>query len=156
MKIEICQTEPFGFDKTFIKKLFAHIERTMPRYAAAEVSVAFVDTHTIRTLNRRYRQKDKATDVLSFAERDSAVPQAATKYLGEIVIAYPYARRQAQREKRSIRAELSILLIHGFFHLAGHDHINPKERAWMEKHENKILSTYPPTRFVHHHANIGD
>jgi probable rRNA maturation factor len=79
------------------------------------VTVALVSDARIRALNRRYRGKDRATDVLSF-------PGAAPATLGDIVIAAGVARRQAQAAGHSVQTELRVLALHGLLHLLGYDH----------------------------------
>jgi probable rRNA maturation factor len=69
----------------------------------------------MRTLNRRFRRKDRATDVLAF-------PGSGDGFLGDIVIAVPYAARQAKRRGEPVSREIDRLLLHGFLHLSGYDH----------------------------------
>jgi probable rRNA maturation factor len=69
----------------------------------------------MRALNRRYRRKDRPTDVLSF-------PAGGGGLLGDIVISVPYATRQARRRRQPASAELDRLLLHGYLHLLGYDH----------------------------------
>jgi probable rRNA maturation factor len=71
----------------------------------------------MRTLNRRYRGKDKTTDVLAFP----AGPGSGG-FLGDIVISVPYAAREARRREDSRSREIDRLLVHGFLHLMGYDH----------------------------------
>ena len=73
-----------------------------------ELSVAFVDDATMRTLNRKFRRKDKTTDVLTFPD--------------EIVISVDQARRQARDEKHSLATEVRYLIAHGILHALGYDH----------------------------------
>ena len=68
----------------------------------------------MRTLNRRYRRKDRPTDVLSFPSNNGL--------LGDIVISVPYASRQAKRRREPPSREIDRLLLHGFLHLLGYDH----------------------------------
>ncbi len=75
----------------------------------------FCGDRKIRALNRRYRRKDRPTDVLAF-------PGAADGFLGDIVIAVPYAARQAKRRGEPPSREMDRLLLHGFLHLLGYDH----------------------------------
>ena len=77
-----------------------------------EISIAFVDDATIRGLNRKFRNKNKPTDVLTFPGEDAC----------EIVISIDQARRQALNEKHSLATELRYLLIHGILHGLGYDH----------------------------------
>jgi probable rRNA maturation factor len=86
-----------------------------PARARGSVTVALVSDARIRALNRRYRGKDRTTDVLSF-------PGAEPGMLGDIVIAAGVARRQAQAAGHSIQMELRVLALHGLLHLLGYDH----------------------------------
>jgi len=86
----------------------------------AELSLSFVENAEIRGLNRRFRGKNKATDVLSFPFNEQAAD--GRFYLGDIVISVPVARVQAARLGHALRRELEILAVHGFLHLLGYDH----------------------------------
>jgi probable rRNA maturation factor len=100
----------------------------------AELSVLLTDDVTIRKLNCDYRQKDRATDVLSFHFDSSAGATAsphADWLLGDIVISLDTAQRQAVGRKRPLAEEVRWLLAHGLLHLCGHDHANPKEKRVM-------------------------
>ncbi len=88
--------------------------------AEASLSVIFVSARKMRALNRLYRGKDYATDVLSF-DYDREELEGAP-FLGEIVIAPEVALAQAVRYGLSPEAELRKLLVHGILHLLGHDH----------------------------------
>lgn len=106
----------------------------------AEISIALVNDRTIRRLNKKYRRKDKVTDVLSFSEKDSGpfiVPQER-RYLGEIVISYKRVYKQAQLNKHSVQKEFDTLLVHGLLHLLGYDHTTGKSEKIMRDLENKI------------------
>jgi probable rRNA maturation factor len=84
---------------------------------AEELSVVVCGDARMRSLNRRYRGKDRTTDVLSFP----AGP-AAGGFLGDLVISVPEARRQARRGGVAFRAVMEKLLLHGLLHLLGYDH----------------------------------
>jgi probable rRNA maturation factor len=84
-----------------------------------EVSVLLATDATIRTLNRDFRKKDKATDVLSFPA-DPSHPDA--KVAGDLAISLDTARKQAEDHHHSLQTEVKILLLHGVLHLAGYDH----------------------------------
>ena len=77
-----------------------------------QVSIALVDDATMRNLNRKFRHKNKTTDVLTFPAEDGC----------EIVISVDQARRQARQEKHSLATELRYLLVHGLLHGLGYDH----------------------------------
>ncbi|MBV9670324.1 MAG: rRNA maturation RNase YbeY [Acidobacteriales bacterium] len=83
-----------------------------------EVSILLTDGEAVRELNRRYRKKNKATDVLSFPAPRSMQRMTA----GDLAIAVDVATLQAKRLGHSLTEEISILILHGLLHLAGHDH----------------------------------
>jgi len=85
-----------------------------------EIVLAFVDDPEIRRLNRKFRKKDKPTDVLSFPIGERGAD--GKYYLGDIIISAPKAAEQAKESGHSLTRELEILAIHGFLHLLGYDH----------------------------------
>jgi probable rRNA maturation factor len=101
-----------------------------PAAARGSVAVAVVTDARVRALNRQYRQKDYATDVLSFPAgidvsalaEDGSFGKRAHPYLGDIVIARGVARRQAQAAGHRESTELRVLALHGLLHLLGYDH----------------------------------
>ena len=99
--------------------LAAWLRRVAPARARGVVSVALVSDRRVRALNRAYRRKDYATDVLSFPHPQSPIPNPL---LGDIVIARGIARRQARDAGHSERTELRVLALHGLLHLLGYDH----------------------------------
>ncbi|MFY9607428.1 MAG: rRNA maturation RNase YbeY [Blastocatellia bacterium] len=92
--------------------------------AGAGVTLAFVRDDEIRSLNRTFRGKDSATDVLSFPFSDQPAddPVAEDVNLGDVVISADTARRQASEGGHSFEREVSELIIHGILHLCGYDH----------------------------------
>jgi probable rRNA maturation factor len=102
--------------------LAAWLRRVAPARARGAVSVALVSDRRVRELNKTYRRKDDATDVLSFpnpADPRSVIPNP---FLGDIVIARGVARRQAREARHSEQTELRVLALHGLLHLLGYDH----------------------------------
>jgi probable rRNA maturation factor len=93
----------------------------------------------IRRLNKKYRGKDKATDVLSFPYWEGTAPNLVT-HLGDLVISVPRLKRQAQEFEVNEYQELLRLLIHGILHLAGYDHekVSRAEAKKMQQLENRI------------------
>lgn len=83
-----------------------------------EVDVLLADDRTLRRLNREWRGKDKATDVLSFP----AVEDLAGVHAGDLAVSLETARRQAEEQGHTLRDEVRVLLLHGLLHLAGMDH----------------------------------
>lgn len=101
------------------------------------LSLSLVDDDAIRSLNHRYRGKDKATDVLSFP-LDAASPGPPERLLGDVVISVETARRQAADYDAPLQRELYRLLIHGLLHLLGHDHLRAGERRIMQREERRL------------------
>ena len=88
-----------------------------------EISIALVDDETMTGLNRKFRHKNKTTDVLTFPADDSYnEPSATGRPLGDVVISIDQARRQAAEEKHSLPTELRYLILHGVLHALGYDH----------------------------------
>ena len=100
--------------------LSSWLRRVAPAGARGRVGIALVSDRRIRALNRTYRRKDYATDVLSFPSEPSAL--SPEPFLGEIVIARGVARRQAREARHSELTELRVLALHGLLHLLGYDH----------------------------------
>jgi probable rRNA maturation factor len=105
-----------------------------------EVSVIIIGDQKIKSLNKKFRKKNQVTDVLSFSaqEGNQILPQEVD-YLGEIFICYPQVIRQAKKYNNSIKDEFSLLLVHGFLHLLGYDHIKQADYLKMKKLEEKII-----------------
>ena len=110
---------------------------------SAELGIVLVGDQRMRGLNRRYRGKDRTTDVLAFAMREPGTSHAShftMDMLGDIVISVPTAWRQAIEAGRSLDEELAWLLVHGILHLCGYDHErNEKEARRMRRRERKIM-----------------
>jgi len=111
----------------------------------AEVSIVLGDDEQVRALNRTYRGMDKSTNVLSFANIDSADLAAvqsgggAPVLLGDIIVAYGVAVAEACAEAKSLADHLSHLVVHGTLHLLGYDHQDDSEADRMEQLERSVL-----------------
>jgi probable rRNA maturation factor len=113
-----------------------------PARARGTLSVAVVSDARLRSLNRRYRGVDRATDVLSFPGTDHRSPitdhrPITDRCLGDIVIARGVARRQAREAGHSELIEWRVLALHGLLHLLGYDHEHDAGR--MRRLENRLL-----------------
>jgi probable rRNA maturation factor len=115
----------------------------------ATVSLSLVRDPEMRELNREHRQKDRATDVLSFPlyepdafeRRGRTRPRdavAGERMLGDIVISVDTAQTQAAEYDATLTREVERLLIHGVLHLCGHDHEKAGERRVMEREERRL------------------
>jgi probable rRNA maturation factor len=102
--------------------------------AGSEVSILFTDDAAIRALNARWRGKDMPTNVLSF-------PQEKGPLLGDIVLAAETILNEAALAQKPLNEHIAHLIVHGFFHLLGHDHENPDEAERMEALERAALET---------------
>ncbi len=120
--------------KNIVKKLLD--QKGLDR---VEISVYLTDDYLIRELNKNYRGKDKATDVLSFIIDEYV---GDYRLLGEIVISIDTARRQAKEMGHSLEDEIKRLLVHGFVHLLGYDHQlgEEEEKIFRNMEENLIKS----------------
>jgi probable rRNA maturation factor len=103
----------------------------------AEISILLCDDAFIRDLNQKWRGIDKPTNVLSFPAGDTAV---LGPLLGDIVIAYGTAKREAEEENKLLSSHVAHLLVHGFLHLIGYDHSVTAEAEEMEALERTILA----------------
>jgi len=99
----------------------------------AELTVRLTNNAAVHRLNLQFRQVDAPTDVLSFPA-DPLPPELREDemlYLGDLVIAYPYARAQAQHNKHDVQDSLVLLLVHGILHLLGYEHDTPEKKGEM-------------------------
>jgi len=110
-----------------------------PRGRAAELSLVLAGDPLVRSLNRRWRGHDAATNVLSFPAGDDAVG-AGPLLLGDVVLAYETVAREAQDQGKTLAAHLSHLVAHGVLHLLGWDHESDAEARRMEGLERRILA----------------
>ncbi len=115
----------------------------------AELSVSITGDENMQALNREYRGLDETTDVLSFALTEENVnegipafvtPPDDLLHLGEVIISYPQARRQAGEDPVMLKKEMALLVVHGILHLLGYDHDEPDREAEMKAVENGVLS----------------
>ena len=120
--------------------LAAWLRRLAPRAARGSLAIALVTDARIRALNRTYRGKDAATDVLSFPAEDEPARgrTEASWALGDIAIATGVARRQARAAGHSYATELKVLALHGLLHLMGYDHEDPGDAGRMARIERRL------------------
>ena len=111
----------------------------------AELSILLTSDDQIKNLNRDYRHKDRATDVLAFAMREGAHADLAGEMLGDVVISLETATRQAGAQGHTLREEVVFLLGHGLLHLLGWDHdTKPKDRAMRRETERLCAAAGVP------------
>lgn len=149
------QTRGTGLDTRALVRVLERLLREIGEDGSS-VSLTFVRDRAMRALNRAHRAKDAPTDVLSFPlfapsdfareghTRPLARPttdgegESAERMLGDIVVSVDTAARQAADYDAPLAREVQRLLIHSVLHLAGHDHLEPAERAVMEAEERRL------------------
>jgi len=113
-----------------------------------ELSVTFVDNARIQEINKEYRNKDQATDVISFAMEElgegetELIGADMPRVLGDIIISIDRAKEQAEEYGHSYMRELGFLAVHGFLHLLGYDHLTKEEEEVMFTLQKEILDEF--------------
>ena len=118
------------------------------------ITITLTTPEKIRQINNEYRQTDKATDVLSFpmfekTELDEKIKKQEFLHedvLGDIIISVQKVEEQAKEYGHSFERELSYMVVHGFYHLMGYDHIEEKDKIIMRPKEENVLSKLGITR----------
>ena len=122
------------------------------------VTITLTDGENIRKINKEYRNIDKETDVLSFPmfekdELDKLVDETADTQvetlqdiMGDIIISIERVEEQAKEYGHSFEREFAYMLVHGFYHLRGYDHMEEEEKAQMREKEENVLSQLNITR----------
>jgi probable rRNA maturation factor len=106
--------------------------------ARRQVNIALLGVREARALNRRHRNRDYATNVLSFPWQP--LPRQRTALLGDLVICPTVVRREARAQRKPVRDHFAHLTVHGVLHLLGHDHDSDADAARMEALERRILA----------------
>ncbi|OGY86853.1 MAG: rRNA maturation RNase YbeY [Candidatus Kerfeldbacteria bacterium RIFOXYA2_FULL_38_24] len=132
MQAELRLTVPFrALSKVFVNQIFQATAKVVHIPQDFVFSVAVVSSPIMKNINRQYRQKAQATDVLSFKYQHHA---------GEIILSADFIRQQAKAHHHAVRTEAAFLLIHGILHIMGYDHERSYQAAQnMQKKEIKIL-----------------
>lgn len=121
------------------------------------LNVILTNPETIKQTNQKYRNIDKATDVLSFPmfqkeEIDNLIKESTEKaevvedVLGDIMISIPRVIEQATEYGHSVERELAYMVVHGFYHVMGYDHIKEEDKVIMRPKEENILNKLNITR----------
>jgi probable rRNA maturation factor len=136
-------------DKRWLRRLVKESLAAHSVGTETELSLLITDDATVRDLNKKYRGKDKTTDVLSFALEADKLSDAAAGFvmppgeiihLGEVVVSYPKAAEQAAERNHAVEDELALLVVHGVLHLLGYDHDKPAREREMRSLEQRVLS----------------
>ena len=128
-----------------VKKVLQKAAELYGLSEGVEVGVTFLDDAAIQELNRDYRDKDRPTDVLSFALNEGDEPEIVDapeeELLGDILISLETTARQAEEYGHSLERELAYLTVHGMLHLLGYDHEEPADQAEMRLEEEAVLAS---------------
>jgi len=152
--LDICIEDPqwnsINFDLEGLSKCAIQntLAETRPNLQCCEVSLLLTNDDSIQALNREYRSKDKATNVLSFPSHED-INDAIENHifpeqpliLGDLIVAYETVKHEAELEKKTLHNHYAHLLIHGTLHLLGYDHIEDHDAEEMESIEVKILNS---------------
>lgn len=131
-----------------VEKLLTFAGKAEKTASDAEVSISFVNNEQIQVINRDYRDKDKPTDVISFAMQEmedeelEIVGEGLPVVLGDIIISLDKAKEQAEEYNHSFERELAFLALHGFLHLLGYDHLNAEDEKKMFRRQDEILGEF--------------
>lgn len=123
-EIEINNLTSKQVDKNFLRKV-AEKTLSLIKFCVPEISIVLVGGAKMKNLNKKYRQSNRVTDVLTFD-------------YGEIIICLSQAQRQARELIHPLKKELGILLIHGILHLAGYNDITKKDRLKIIKKQEEL------------------
>lgn len=138
LHLKIFKDEPMRLPRQRLHRLFESIieEETEPKWRGA-VNLVFTDDSYMKKLNKKYRGKRSATDVLSFNIDDA---HEHDSLFGEIYVSAATAKRQAREYGGSVSAEYIRLFCHGMLHLIGYDHAKSKDAAHMRSLERHYMS----------------
>ena len=150
ISISIKRNMDLPVDKSWLENIARRVLQAERIISSAEMGLLITDSQTVQKLNRIYRGKDEPTDVLAFQmtpdrNREPGTrfisPPDGIKHLGEVVISYPQAAKQAQECGRDVMQELALLIVHGVLHLLGYDHETLEDEKKMRDRESEILSS---------------
>ena len=157
--IQVFEEFAAHIPETWLREVVARALAVESVPPPAAVSVVIADDDVVRELNNRHRGLDETTDVLAFSFRhrgeyhgegggpsehsedvEFVLPPGEPQGLGELVVSYPQARRQAGECGHPVKRELAVLLVHGILHLLGCDHVEPGEQAAMQERAANVLA----------------
>lgn len=139
--IEIVLQNPNSYPEAGARRLRPWLERLTASLVVgpASLGVRFASDREVRRTNRRFRGKDKPTDVLSFPGASAGAADGG-RHLGDVLISVPTARRQAEDRGHPAERELKVLLLHGLLHCLGYDH--ETDQGEMERLERRLRRTW--------------
>jgi len=153
INIDVEQKLKVSLEESWLRNIALKALEAEGIVSPAEMGLVITNSKIIQKLNRTYRGEDKPTDVLAFhmipgtsqeSELRFVGPPDGVHHLGEVVISYPQAVRQAHEQGHGVAPELALLIVHGVLHLLGYDHELPEEEQQMKARENEILERLGP------------
>ena len=146
--------ENIKFEKIIKKVIEQCFKEEKLENSKLNISITLTTPENIRKINKEYRNVDNETDVLSFPifekeELDKKILNNKFEYediLGDIVISIKRVEEQAKEYGHSFERELSYMIVHGFYHLMGYDHIKEEDKLVMRSKEEKVLTKLGITR----------
>jgi probable rRNA maturation factor len=148
VEINILVDEGFeaGVEPSWLEDIAQRVLAAEKAKSKTEVGIVVTGQEMVQQLNRNFRGQDEPTDVLAFSSREEAVglptfilAPDGLSHLGEVIISYPQALKQAEEHSHSLKKELTILLIHGLLHLLGYDHEEGEQERQMQAREKELL-----------------
>jgi len=143
VEVEIQNEAGYGIDVQSLERAVQVTAQLQEVNDLSELTIVITDDESVAALNRRFRGVDSPTDVLSFpgGDDDSMFAfEGEPRYLGDLVIAFPFASAQAAREGHDLNDSLSLLVVHGVLHLLGYDHDSAESRAEMWHEQEQALN----------------
>ena len=140
MEVEVKNAKSFKVDKGFVRKVVSETLQSMRIKGNITVGVVFVSAHKMQEVNRKYRNIDKPTDVLSISYNEDL---GTHKYLGEILVCMEEVKKRAKESRTTPKRELAHVMIHGTLHLLGWEH-EGSTRATDRMHakEEEIMTKF--------------
>ena len=126
----------------FIQKKIKNLNRGIKTYKRKTIycTLLLSGDKEIKKLNKKFRKKNKSTDILSFPS-DKKIKISKNTYLGDIIISYNYLDKPRSQDLKSFKEKVTKLFIHGFLHLLGFDHKKNKDYSKMLKEENLLFKS---------------
>ena len=136
----VKRTYQKSIDQKFLSRVAEKIITLVELNEDVEVSIRIESDEVLHQLNHQYRGLDQPTDVLSF-ESGMIDPETGMTSLGDILISYPTAEKQALEAGHPVENEIILLILHGILHLSGYDHSTQKEKDQMWQKQQSILTS---------------
>ena len=139
MEILISNRAEAPADLELIKKISLFVLSNEKAADGSEISFSLVEPAEMKRLNKQYRKKDEATDVLSFAYNEDSITDGM---LGDIILCPAEIRLKAQKQQLRYREYFELLIVHGVLHLLGYGHESDSAAIVMSEREEQLLTDY--------------